>query len=67
MKGSEATRAAAGWTANGPQKYAHTAKRRDFLANTLRPVLQPLNGLDLFVSLGDAATRVLSRLEEARR
>jgi hypothetical protein len=34
---TDAARAAAGSTANGPRELAHTGKRRNFLATTFRP------------------------------
>jgi hypothetical protein len=67
MGQSKAARAAAGSTANGPRKYAHTGKRRCLQPTIFRPRVQALSAPDdSFVSLGDVAARVLAKLEEAR-
>jgi hypothetical protein len=46
------------------RKHAHLGNPRRFLANTSRPFIQPLDDRDSFVSLGDAAARILAQVEE---
>jgi hypothetical protein len=48
---------------NRLRKHAHLGNPRRPLANTSRSFIQPLDDRDSFVSLGDAAMRVLQKLE----
>jgi len=48
-------------------KRANLGNPRRLLANTVHPFVQPLDDQDSFGPRGDAAIRVLSRLEEGRR